>query len=81
MYLPRYVYNLFLLFDETKKEKTHMYLYLIVLMLTEGGWGDNTCGGEKKALDWGLSCRCWSLSCHKLFIFSLNPGSLPVKCG
>lgn len=46
MYLLRYVYNLFSLFDETKMEKTHMYLYLIILMLTEGR-ENNTCGGKK----------------------------------
>lgn len=56
MYLPRYNYNLFSLFDETKMEKTHMYLYLIVLMFTEGG-GNNTCGGDKKSTRLGVELQ------------------------
>ena len=67
MYLPRYVYNLLLLFDESKMEKNPTFisiLYLIVVRWTKEG-KNNTCGGKKnKSTGLGVGCRSWSLSCH-----------------
>lgn len=49
MYLSQYVYNLLLLFDESKMEKTHTCLYTTFdsSYVNKRGGKKNICGGKR----------------------------------